>query len=300
SDSLFPVAHYEFVWAHQLWNHTPDADRYFQHYLDRYVLPDVNFTYNTQDQVEAPLNVGVFLAISARSYFYARDVASLNARLPTLERMLGYVLQRYEYSKTHSKVGDRRRGLIWGSPEADLGSPKKDTPDAHPFFYQNAVWIWRGLHEHAQALRHAGAQSKSSQLMSAASRYAAVAREMRGYIESSLAATLSHCNEAMRSSGITPFTPDDTDRIPEQLSNYENHRFMEDWFLADWGNPALDAGHLKHRVLANAQIMGLGTSHAPAVTSNFMAHGTLSVLIRAEDYRPYLLALYTLVCYAAD
>ena len=60
SHALFPVAHYEFVWAHQLWNLTELADSYFQHYLDRYILPDGNFLYNTQDQVEAPLNVGVF------------------------------------------------------------------------------------------------------------------------------------------------------------------------------------------------------------------------------------------------
>jgi hypothetical protein len=31
-----------------------------------------------------------------------------------------------------------------------------------------------------------------------------------------------------------------------------------------------------------------------------MAHGTLSVLIREEDYRPFLVALYSLACFAAD
>jgi hypothetical protein len=34
--------------------------------------------------------------------------------------------------------------------------------------------------------------------------------------------------------------------------------------------------------------------------SNFMEHGTLAVKIRQEDYRPFLLTLYALVCYAAD
>ena len=31
-----------------------------------------------------------------------------------------------------------------------------------------------------------------------------------------------------------------------------------------------------------------------------MEHGTLAVRIRQEDYRPFLLTLYALVCYAAD
>jgi hypothetical protein len=70
--------------------------------------------------------------------------------------------------------------------------------------------------------------------------------------------------------------------------------------LADWGDLALDLGHLKHRNLAGRQRVGLGTSSLPSLTSNFMAHGTLSVLIRQEDYRPFLLALYGLACYTAD
>ena len=59
SHALFPVAHYEFIWAQQLWNLTGDADTYFNYYLDKYVLPNGDFVYNTQDQVEAPLNVGI-------------------------------------------------------------------------------------------------------------------------------------------------------------------------------------------------------------------------------------------------
>jgi len=66
SHALFPVAHYEFVWAQQLWNLTDEVEPYVQHYLDTYVEPDGNFTYNTQDQVEAPLDAAVFLENSAR------------------------------------------------------------------------------------------------------------------------------------------------------------------------------------------------------------------------------------------
>ena len=75
---------------------------------------------------------------------------------------------------------------------------------------------------------------------------------------------------------------------------------MQDWFLADWGDPALDLGHLKHREIAGMQIMGLHTDGAVARTSNFMDHGSLAVKIRQQDYRPFLLNLYALVCYAAD
>jgi len=153
SHALFPVAHYEFVWAQQLWNLTAQAEPYFQHYLDRYIEADGNFTYNTQDQVEGPLNTGVFLENSARAYDYGRDLDALARRLPVLRRMLGYVVDRYRYSLRIYPASDPRHGLIWGSPEADLGDPKHDTPADHPYYYQNAVWIWRGLNEHGRVLR---------------------------------------------------------------------------------------------------------------------------------------------------
>ena len=104
----------------------------------------------------------------------------------------------------------------------------------------------------------------------------------------------------MKQAGITPFTPDDTDHPPKELLSYENHRFMQDWFLADWGDPALDLGHLKHREIAGMQIMGLHTDGAVARTSNFMDHGSLAIKIRQPDYRPFLLNLYALVCYTMD
>lgn len=300
SHALFPVAHYEFIWAQQLWNLTKDADAYFQFYLDNYILPDGNFLYNTQDQVEAPLNAGVFLATSARSYFYNHDLDSLQKRLPVLRRMTDFVLSRYEYSKNHFPPSDRRYGLIWGSPEADLGDPHNDFPESHPYYYQNAVWIWRGLVEQSKCLRQAGVRSSNATLTHEAESLQTIAAEMRINIERSLAATQAAGNSEMRSAGISPFTTDDVDRKPTQLSSYENHRFMQDWFLADWGNQTLDHGHLKHREIAGEQILGLHTDGAVARTSNFMEHGTLSVKIRQDDYRPFLLTLYALVCYAAD
>jgi hypothetical protein len=300
SHALFPVAHYEYIWAHQLWNLAGESDPYFQYYLDHYILPDGNFLYNTQDQVEGPMNVGYFLMNSARGYWYTGQSAAFLQRLPVLERMLGYVLARYEYGKQHYPRPDRRYGLIWGSPEADLGSPGNDTPTSHPFYYQNSVCIWRGLHEHARALNRIAAEQDNSALKSLAARYTALAEEMRDNIRVSLAATIAAGNSAMRGAGITPFDPEDTQRKPELLLSYENHRFMNDWFLADWGDSALDLGHLKHRILAGLQIAGLFTDGDMPWTSNFMAHGTLAVKIRQEDYRSFLLTLYALVCYTAD
>ncbi|MGC2404015.1 MAG: hypothetical protein WA510_29745 [Acidobacteriaceae bacterium] len=300
SHALFPVAQYEFVWAHQLWNLTNDSDEYLQYYLDKYVLPNGDFLYNTQDQVEAPLNIGVFLANSARSFDYTRNLASLQKRLPVLERMIGFALARYEYSKEQFPAGDRRHGLIYGSPEADLGDPANDFPNSHPFYYQNSVWIWRGISEHSRCLKLAAQVTHDETIRSMAARYDAIAREMRVNIQASLAATLSLCSPEMKRTCITPFTPDDIDRPPKELSSYENHRFMQDWFLADWGDAALDLGHLKHREIAGMQIMGLHTDGAVARTSNFMDHGSLAVKIRQQDYRPFLLNLYALVCYAAD
>lgn len=300
SHALFPVAHYEFVWAQQLWNLTSEVEPYFQYYLDHYILPDGNFLYNTQDQVEAPLNAGIFLANSARAYGYNGDLTAFSARIPVLERMLSFVLDRYEYSKKQFTPDDPRHGLIWGSPEADLGDPQNDYPQSHPYYYQNAAWTWRGLFEHARCLRRVALDHNRTDCQTLGDRYASIAEEMRGLIQRSLQITLARCSPEMKAAGITPFSPDDTHHDPHKLESYENHRFMMDWFTADWGNRALDLGHLRHRELAGLQVMGLHTDGAIERTSNFMAHGTLSVRIRQEDYRPFLLTLYALTCYAAD
>lgn len=300
SHALFPVAHYEFVWAQQLWNLTAEVEPYSQYYLDHYILPDGNFLYNTQDQVEAPLNTGIFLANSARAYDYSGDVAAFSARLPVLERMLSYMLGRYEYSKQQFPPDNARHGLIWGSPEADLGDPQNDYPESHPYYYQNAVWAWRGVAEHARCLRRVAREHNRAECQALGDHYASVAEEMRGLIQRSLENTLGRCTAEMKQAGITPFTPDDTHHDPRKLESYENHRFMMDWFTADWGDEALDLGHLRHRALAGMQIMGLHTDGAFERTSNFMAHGTLAVKIRQDDYRPFLLTLYALTCYAAD
>ena len=298
SHALFPVAQYEFIWAQQLWNLTASSDEYFQFYLDKYVLPDGNFLYNVQDQVEAPLNVGLFLSNSARGYFYRRDLQVFIKRLPVLGRMADYVLRRYEYSKQRFSPSDARYGLIWGSPEADLGDPLNDYPDSHPFYYQNAAGVWRGMHDHARAL--AAAAVADPALSSEAVRFATIAAEMRLNIQRSLEKTLAALSPEMKAAGITPFTPEDTHRDPRHLLSYENHRFMQDWFLADWGDQALDRGHLKHRSIAGMELIGLHIDGVEQRTSNFMEHGTLAVKIRQEDYRSFLLTLYGLVCYAAD
>ncbi len=301
SHALFPVAHYEFIWAQQLWGLTNASRPYIQHYLEHYVLPDGNFTYNTQDQVEAPLNVGIFLMNAARDYWYTRDASGLLQQQPILERMLGYVLARYEYGKQRFAKSDRRYGLIWGSPEADLGDPANDYPDSHPYYYQNAACVWRGITEYAKALRAISVANNDrgiglAWLIATRRLPKRCGRISRLRSRPRLRRPRRRCARA----GITPFEPNDILRKPTDLSSYENHRFMMDWFLADWGVPALDLGHLKHRELAGQQICGLNTDGDVPRSSNFMEHGTLAVKIRQEDYRPFLLTLYALVCYAAD
>lgn len=298
SHALFPVAAYEFVWAQQMWGLTSSSDAYFQFYLDHYILPDGNFLYNTQDQAEAPLNVGLFLRNAARGYSYTGNLAALTASMPTLLRMLAYVEQRYRYTQQQHAEGDPHHGLIWGSPEADLGDPHNDYPAAHPYYYQNAANVWRGVADYAAVLRVASAVEPK--LTVEADRLHALAGEMRADIERSLATTLSRRVPAMQSAGITPFTPEDIRRDPRQLLSYENHRFMQDWFLADWGDADLDLGHLRHRQLSGMQWAGLHMDGGEPRTSNFMEHGTLAVEIRQPDYRPFLLTLYALVCFAAD
>jgi hypothetical protein len=300
SHALFPVAHYEFVWAHQLWNLTAEVEPYFQHYLEHYILPDGNFLYNAQDQVEAPLNTGVFLENSARAYDYTHDIDALRKRLPVLRRMIEFVLKRYEYTKTTFPPEDPRHGLIWGSPEADNGEPQNDFPESHPYYYQNASWTWRGLHEHARCLARAASEHQDAELKSEAEKISRIAVEMRADIERSLKKTLDDRNPEMKRAGITPFTAFDTKRQPAELSSYENHRYMMDWWTSDWGDPALDDGHFKHRELAGQQILGMNIDGDYPRTSNFMEHGTLAGRIRQENYRPFLLALYGNLCFAMD
>ncbi|HEV2351831.1 MAG TPA: hypothetical protein VG028_18535 [Terriglobia bacterium] len=300
SHALFPVAHYEFVWAHQIWNLTEEAEPYFEHYLNHYILNDGNFTYNTQDQVEAPLNAGVFLENSARSYDYTQDVDTLRRRLPVLRKMIDFVRHRHRYSKNNFPPDDPRHGLIWGSPEADNGEPDNDFPESHPYYYQNAAWIWRGLHEHARCLKRAGDEHNDDDMRRDSADLLQWAGELRADIERSLAKTLAERNPEMKKVGITPFCPFDTNRRPTELSSYENHRYMMDWWTCDWGDAALDAGHFKHRELAGQQILGMNTDGDYPRTSNFMEHGTLAGRIRQEDYRPFLLALYGNLCFAMD
>jgi hypothetical protein len=300
SHALFPVAHYEFVWAHQLWNLTDQVEPYFQHYLESYILPDGNFLYNTQDQVEAPLDAGVFLENSARAYDYTHNLDALKKRLPVLSRMADLLRRRYLYSKEHFPPDDPRHGLIWGSPEADNGDPSDDYPDSHPYYYQNAAWTWRGFNEHARCLQYAGNENGDSALRKEASEVATWAEQIRGDVERSITTTMEARSPAMKRAGITPFTPFDTRRKPAELSSYENHRYMEDWWTSDWGNAELDLGHFRHREIAGLQILGMNTDGPYPRTSNFMAHGTLAGRIRQDDYRPFLLTLYGLCCYTMD
>ena len=300
SHALFPVAHYEFVWAQQLWNLADEVEPYFEHYLNHYILPNGNFLYNTQDQVEAPLNAGVFLELSARAYDYTRSLDALKRRLPVLRRMIEFVLNRYRYGQSTFPADDPRHGLIWGSPEADNGDPNDDFPESHPYYYQNASWTWRGLHEHARALERAGREHGDADLSREAAETARVAAEMRADIERSLRRTLDDRNPQMKQAGITPFTAFDTKRKPAELSSYENHRYMMDWFTSDWGDPELDLGHFQHRAIAGEQILRMNIDGDYVRTSNFMEHGTLAGLIRQDDYRPFLVALYGNLCYAMD
>jgi hypothetical protein len=308
SHALFPVAHYEFVWAQQLWNLTAQVEPYFQHYLDHYVLPNGNFVYNTQDQVEAPLNTGVFLQNSARAYDYTGDVDALRQRLPVLRRMIAFVMARRDYDKRVFPESDPRHGLIWGCSEADNGDPNDDTPDSHLYYYENSAWIWRGLKEHGRCLQRAGADHSDKALIDEGAAISEDAKQLRADVERSLRFTLDARSSELKQAGITPFSAFDTKRKPSELTSYENHRYMMDWWTADWGDAELDLGHYRHRVLAGQEVLGMNVAtdgiynvdSGTLMTSNFMEHGTLAHRIRLADYRPFLLTLYGNLCYAMD
>ena len=308
SHALFPVAHYEFVWAQQLWNQTERVEPHFQHYLEQYILPNGNFTYNTQDQVEAPLNVGVFLWNSARAFDYTGDIDALRKRLPVLHKMIDYVMARRAYTKGEFPESDPRHGLIWGSPEADNGDPDDDTPTSHLYYYQNAAWIWRGLKEHGRCLQRAGKDHNDDSLQKQGAGFLEEAKQLRADVERSLRLTLDARNDSLKKAKITPFAAFDTARKPEELTSYENHRYMMDWWTSDWGDEELDMGHFRHRTIAGQEILGMnsaadgiyGTDSGTLLTSNFVEHGTLAARIRWSDYRPFLLTLYGNLCFAMD
>jgi hypothetical protein len=308
SHALFPVAHYEFVWAHQVWNLTGQVEPYFQHYLDKYVLANGNFVYNTQEQVEAPLNTGVFLKNSARAYDYGGDVDALRQRLPVLRRMIAFVMTRRDYTKRVFAESDPRHGLIWGCAEADNGDPNDDTPNAHLYYYQNSAWIWRGLTEHGRCLQRAGADHADKALVEEGIAISEEAKELRGDVERALRFTLDARSSEMKAAGITPFSAFDTKRKPTDLASYENHRYMMDWWTADWGDADLDLGHARHRAIAGREVLGMNVStdeiynvdSGTLMTSNFMEHGTLAHRIRLADHRPFLLTLYANLCFAMD
>ena len=104
----------------------------------------------------------------------------------------------------------------------------------------------------------------------------------------------------MKAAGITPFYPFDTTRKPVELSSYENHRFMMDWWSSDWGDPELDAGHFRHRELSGQRLLGMNVDGFIQRPVCDFEYGTLAGRIRQEDYRPFLLALYGYACFAMD
>jgi hypothetical protein len=291
-----------------VWNLTGQVEPYFQHYLDQYVLPNGNFVYNTQEQVEAPLNTGVFLQNSARAYDYAGDVDALRRRLPVLRRMIAFVRERRDYTKRVFAESDPRHGLIWGCAEADNGDPNDDTPNAHLYYYQNSAWIWRGLREHGRCLQRAGADHADKALVEEGVAISEEAKQLRADVERALRFTLDARNSEMKAAGITPFSAFDTKRKPTDLASYENHRYMMDWWTADWGDADLDLGHARHRAIAGREVLGMNVStdeiynvdSGTLMTSNFMEHGTLAHRIRLADYRPFLLTLYANLCFAMD
>jgi hypothetical protein len=258
--------------------------------------------------VEAPLNTGVFLRNSARTYDYTGDMDTLRSRLPVLRRMIDFVMSRRAYTKRIFADSDPRHGLIWGSPEADNGTPSADTPDSHLYYCQNSAWIWRGLKEHGRCLHRAGADHSDNALVDEGSRILEDARQLRADIEKSMHFTLEARNSEMKEANITPFSAFDTKCKPSELTSYENHRYMMDWWTADWGDLELDLGHYRHRVLADRKILGMnvstdgiyGANSGTLMTSNFMEHGTLAYLIRQGDYRLFLLTLYGNLCFAMD
>jgi hypothetical protein len=135
-----------------------------------------------------------------------------------------------------------------------------------------------------------------------------LAANLRADVERSLNQTLNSRNSELKKDNIPPIFAFDTTRKPSQLSSYENHRYIMDWWTADWGDPALDEGHFRHRSIAGLEILGMnvatdgiyGVESGSLLTSNFMEHGTLAGRIRQSDYRPFLLTLYGNLCFAMD
>ena len=110
--------------------------------------------------------------------------------------MLEYVLVRYNYAHTHFSQDDPCYGLIWGSPEADLGDTQNDFPVSHPLYFQNAANLWRGVHDYAKAV-HVAAETTTptdAALAAEATRLATLADGMHADLERSLHSTMDRQN----------------------------------------------------------------------------------------------------------
>ena len=88
----------------------------------------------------------------------------------------------------------------------------------------------------------------------------AQAASLRADVERSLNQTLNSRNSELKRESISPIFAFDTTRKPSQLSSYENHRYIMDWWTEDWGDPELDEGHFRHRSLAGLEILGMNVA----------------------------------------
>src|SRR5207245_10741061 len=99
-----------------------------------------------------------------------------------------------------------------------------------PYYTQHAASTARGLREHASCLEPAGKENQDADPSREAAEVGQWATELRGDIERSLKKSLADRSPAMKEAEISPFTAFDTSRKPGELSSYEHHRYMMDWW----------------------------------------------------------------------
>jgi hypothetical protein len=110
-----------------------------------------------------------------------------------------------------------------------------------------------------------------------------IAQEMRTLIESSIAETRALGHAGTKAAGITPFTPTDTDREVSDLGSYENHRFMENWFLSDWGGCGTRSRTLDSSRFSRNEALGVGAQLRPCAKGpNVTAHADQRQIFRCQ------------------
>ena len=123
----------------------PDyARRYMDYFMKTRINPDGVFRFDFNQKCYQVSDIGDFLAVLAKHYWYTQDSSLILENKDLINRTIDYVNEQRKKSQTLFPAGDPRHGMVAGSLENDV--PDQD------YFYSNNAPIAAGLCAYANAL----------------------------------------------------------------------------------------------------------------------------------------------------